>query len=106
MKRTYRFASPHGSVSCLLENGEEVLLPLFQGILRHPRAAELPALLAGHAVARKYTRLAIQFAAWPVLRRFPRRWLIQCLPGAILSSGRRRGLEFLLGISAGDASPS
>ncbi len=96
---TPRFARPSGHVSLVLEGWGELVLPLFAGILRHPRESELAALLGDSDVARKYTRQALRIAAWPVLREFPRAWLRACLPGTELPAGRRRALEFLLGVS-------
>jgi hypothetical protein len=56
----------------------------------------LPGLLLDERVARKYTRLAIEKMAWPVLRQFPRDWLIANLKSASVKPGRMRALNFLL----------
>ncbi|MBI4821503.1 MAG: hypothetical protein HY791_34905 [Deltaproteobacteria bacterium] len=96
MKRTYQFAQPSGHVACALESGESIVLPIFAGILRHATEEELRELLTRPVVARKYTRAALVDAAWPVLREFPRTWLLECLAGLDVPLGRRRALEFML----------
>ena len=96
MKRTYRFAQPSGHVTCTLEDGDRVRLPVFAGILRHLREDELAELLADPIVARKYTRRALEIAAWPIVREFPRAWLRRCLEGMELRPGRRRALLYML----------
>ena len=96
MKRTVRFARPLGRVACKTENGVEVELPVFAGILRHATLDELESLLADPIVARKYTRRVLEIAAWPVVREFPRDWLLECLQELELRPGRRGALEFLL----------
>lgn len=106
MKRTLRFAIPRGTVECRMESGETISLPLFQGILRHLTLGDLSELLHDPIVARKYTRRALEIAAWPVLREFPRCWLSACLRGLDLPAGRRRALEFMLRVEVGEASAS
>lgn len=96
MKRTCHYAQSRGFVSVSLANGERVDLPVIPGILKHPRPDELPELLQDERVARKYTRLAIEKMAWPVLRQFPRDWLIMNLVDASVKPGRMRALTFLL----------
>lgn len=96
MKRTFRFVESVGSVRCTTESGEEVTLPAFPGILKHPTVDELLQLLQKPAVARKYTVLALRKAPWQVLREFPSEWLETCLPDADLREGRVRALRFLL----------
>ena len=39
---------------------------------------------------------ALRRLPWSALRRFPRTWLLACLPDADLTEGRRRALEFML----------
>jgi len=103
MTRTYHFTSPIGRVDCRLAGGETISLPVVPGILKHPRRAELFELLSSEAVARKYTRRALEVAAWQVLKQFPRGWLIDCLEEVRLSDGRLRALRFLLGLDPGVA---
>jgi hypothetical protein len=96
MRRTCHYATSRGVVATSLASGGVVELPVIPGILKHPRPEELPELLLDERVARKYTRLAIEKMAWPVLRQFPRAWLISNLNNASLNPGRRRALLFLL----------
>lgn len=96
MKRTFRFAEKVGSVRCRLDDGGEVLLPVFPGILKHPMVDELPELLAKPGIARKYTVLALRKAPWQVLREFPHDWLESCLGEANLRAGRLKALRFLM----------
>lgn len=77
-------------------------LPVIPGILKHPRPAELAGLLQHETVARKYTRLALEKAAWRVLGEFPVDWLAQCLDGTSMREGRRQALRYLMGL---DPSP-
>jgi len=44
----------------------------------------------------KYSVTALQKAAWPVLRQFPRDWLLLCLPFAHLRPSKERALRYLL----------
>ena len=71
-------------------------MPLFPGILKHPTVEDLPRLLRNPDVVRKYTMLALSKAAWPILRRFPRDWLRECLPEANVRASRRKALDYLL----------
>ena len=96
MKRSYRFVESVGTVRCDLDSGNEVTLPMFPGILKHPTIDELRELLARPAVARKYTILALQKAPWQVLREFPRALLEACVADANLRPGRADALRFLL----------
>lgn len=96
MRRTCHYATSRGIVFVTLAGGEVVELPVIPGILKHPRPDELPELLRDERVARKYTRLAIEKMAWPVLRQFPRAWLIANLKSASVHPGRLRALIFLL----------
>jgi hypothetical protein len=96
MKRTCHFATRIGVVSVSLSSGGCVEIPVIPGILKHPRPDELPDLLKDERVARKYTRLAIEKMAWPVLRQFPREWLVMHLDSATVKPGRLRALTFLL----------
>jgi len=98
VKRTSRFLGSDGHVVCKLESGEEILLPVFPGILKHPTASELPGLLVHPNVARKYTREALRRGAWPIPKQFPHPWLLRCLDDACLLERRRRAIEFLLGV--------
>lgn len=96
MKRTFHFVKSQGAVACTLESGHVVDLPVIPGLLKHPSPAELPELLRQPAVARKYTLGALRGAAWPVLRLFPRAWLLELIPEARLPARRREALLFLL----------
>jgi hypothetical protein len=96
MTRTYKFAKPIGFTECRLADGSAVRIPVIPGILKHPRPGELEGLLQDQDVAYKYTRLALEKAAWQVLKEFPLPWLVACLAGARLREGRRRALRFLM----------
>jgi hypothetical protein len=96
MKRSYRFVESVGTVKCTLGPGQEVTLPVFPGILKHPSIDELLELLTRPAVARKYTIQALRKAPWQVLREFPRALLEACLAEANLRAGRANALRFLL----------
>jgi hypothetical protein len=98
MRRTIRFVQPSGTVVCRLP-GREVELPVVQGILKHLDVEQLSALLEDPAVAVKYTIECLRVAPWPILRLFPRSWLLECLPKARLREGRVRAIEFLLSSS-------
>lgn len=87
---------PVGSARCVLETGEEVVVPVFVGILKHPAESELPRLLSRPAVLRKYTYEALRVATWRILLQFPRAWLEACLPEAGVRPGRLKALEFML----------
>jgi len=86
-----------GTVRCRMGDGRSVAIPVVPGLLKHPSVPDLKALLRQPAVARKYTAEALRRAPWRVLERFPRRWLLELLPGARVRPARRRALEFLLG---------
>ena len=98
MRRTYRQVEPQGVVVCTTESGELIEVPVFAGILKHPDSEQLRELLTDPVVVRKYTCEALRKAPWSALRRFPRAWLIDCMPHARLRSGRRRAFQFLLGL--------
>ena len=95
MKRTFTFAAPMGTVSASLA-GALVEIPVFPGILKHPRPEDLPRLLERPAALRKYTLEALRVAAWPLLRQFPSGWLLHYLPEASMRPQRRRALLHLL----------
>lgn len=97
MTRTYRFVRSLGTTDVHLEDGTLLRLPVFPGILKHPPPDQLFSLLQDEAAARKYTRLALQKAAWQVLREFPRGWLVSCLAETEMREGRRRALDYMLG---------
>lgn len=98
MKRSLTFARPRGRVDCRLGAGRTVSLPIFRGILKHLADDQIAPLLEDPEVARKYTREALRKAAWPLLREFPREWLVECLPGVRLRAGRLDALRFMLGL--------
>jgi|GEM_PF-1532232 len=97
MKRTVHFVRSEGTVSCTVAPGRTVRAPVIPGILKHPSPQALHRLLAHPAALRKYTTLALQKSAWPILAQFPRDWLNALLPSANVRPARRRALEFLLG---------
>jgi len=96
MWRADRFVEPEGEVICTLPSGRRIALPLAPGILKHPTVEDLRRLLTEPAVARKYTIAALHKAPWSVLRKFPRRWLEECMAEAELSARRAAALAFLL----------
>ena len=95
MKRSYAFVTPRGVVACEVD-GKRIELPVFAGVLKHPTEEQLRTLLVDPDTAHKYTREALRRLPWSALRRFPRDWLLACLPGAALPEPRRRALEFML----------
>ena len=96
MKRTYKFVRSMGTVTCALPTGEEIELPVVQGILKHPRVESLREMLKNPDVARKYTREALEVAPWSVLREFPRPWLNSMMEEADIRPGRAKALLFML----------
>lgn len=96
MKQTLVYVKSLGTITCYLQSGHDVTLPIVPGILKHPSPEMLPDLLARPEVACKYTIEALRKASWPVLRLFPREWLRQCMPDARLPHGRYAALDFLL----------
>ena len=96
MKRTYSFVKKVGTLRYELSTGQEIDIPLFPGILKHLSVRDLPKVTNSRAALLKYTREALKSAPWPVLKEFPRNWLISCLDKAEIREGRRRALEFLL----------
>lgn len=96
MKMSYSFTTSLGQAECCLPDGQKLVLPVIAGILKHPSAEMLPVLLSRPESARKYSVTALQKAAWPVLRQFPRDWLLHCLPFAHLRPSRERALRYLL----------
>jgi hypothetical protein len=63
-----------------MPDGEIFTLPVVVGILKHPSAEMLPLLLSKPDAAIKYSVAALQKASWPILRLFPRQWLLLCIP--------------------------
>ena len=96
MKRTYTFVKKVGTLRYELSTGQEIDIPLFPGILKHLSVGDLAKSLNTPAALLKYTREALKSAPWPVLKEFPRSWLISCMDRAEIREGRRRALEFLL----------
>jgi hypothetical protein len=97
VKRTYRFVQAHGTARCTLASGEQLEVPVFPGILKHPAPDTLGELLTDPIVVKKYTLEALRRAPWPVLKHFDRAWLLACLDEARLSDRRRGALRFMLG---------
>lgn len=102
VRRGTAFIKPVGTVTCVLEDGRSIEIPIAPGILKHPRLEELEGLLRMPDVARKYAREALRVAPWGVVRAFPRDWLVEVLEGADLPTGRRQALEFMLDVSPPD----
>jgi hypothetical protein len=98
MKRTMTFARSLGTIRFEAAPGQVFEIPLFPGIFKHAAPGELAELLSDAATVRKYTREALRTAAWPILKEFPRDWLRTCLQHVDMRPGRRRALEFLLGL--------
>jgi len=96
MKQNYDYVRSIGTITCRMPSGLDVTLPIVPGILKHPTPEMLQSLLVKPEVARKYTKEALRKASWPVLRLFPKAWLLHCLPEARLSPGRAAALNFLL----------
>ncbi len=96
MKRTYSFVKKVGTLKYELSTGQEIDIPLFPGILKHLSVRDLPRSLNTPAALLKYTREALKSAPWPVLKEFPRSWLISCMDKAEIREGRKRALMFLL----------
>ncbi len=90
-----RYVTPSGMVARTVDE-QQLRVPVFAGVLKHPTLPQLRELLSDPVVVRKYTREALRRLPWIALRRFPRSWLAACLPSADLSEGRRRALEFML----------
>lgn len=97
MRRSAHFVRCRGTVTCQLEGGEVLQIPVVPGLLKHPTVSELRAMLGNPRVVEKYTVAALRKAPWQVLRQFPRRWLLRCIPRAGLAHSRVRAIEFLLG---------
>jgi len=96
MRRTLRFVQPRGTAVFRRPDGSAVEIPVVQGILKHLGVEDLSRILTDPDVALKYTLEALRIAQWPVLRHFPRSWLLECLPKARLPEGRARAVEFML----------
>jgi len=96
VNQTYSYVRSIGTITCKMPSGLDVTLPIVPGILKHPTPEMLPSLLVKPEVAWKYTTEALRKASWPVLRLFPKAWLLHCLPEARLSEGRTAALNFLL----------
>ena len=96
MKRTYKFAHVSATVSCRLSKDRVIVVPVVPGILKHPTTGLLQELLGNPHVVRKYTIEALRRAPWPILRQFPRNWLLECLNGANLDPPRLAAITFLL----------
>lgn len=99
MKRTHRYVAAAGTVSCTIDGGEVIDVPVFGGILKHPDLDQLRELLRDPVVVRKYTHEALRRAPWSALQQFPRSWLLARLADAKLPAPRRHALDFMLGVS-------
>lgn len=96
LKRSLRFVQRAPTVDVKLADGTLLGIPVVTGILKHPAQDRLPTLLRKPEVLRKYTCEALRVAAWPVLRLFPRDWLLDNLPHASVRPGRAEAIRFLL----------
>ena len=96
MKRALRFVERAPTVDVKLADGTLLSIPVVTGILKHPTQDRLPTLLQKPEVLRKYTCEALRVAVWPVLRLFPRDWLLHNLPHAKVRPGRAAAIRFLL----------
>ena len=96
MMRKYKFAECEGYVKCIMPDGKNIEIPVFQGILKHPTSKMLFTILKDYNVMKKYTCEAIRKASWPILAEFPREWLKKCMKDFPLSKGRKKALDFLL----------
>ena len=96
MKRSLRYVDHASTVDVTLPDGAHLQVPLIPGILKHLTQERLPTLLQSPHVLRKYTCEALRIAAWPVLRLFPRDWLLDNLPNAQVRPGRAAAIRFLL----------
>lgn len=105
MKRTFHYPQSIGTVRLKTQSGEEYLIPVFPGILKHPDAQSLINLLNNYSVIHKYTCEALKHAAWPLLKQFPVLWLETCLNDVTLPPGRHRAIKFLLSIKTGSINP-
>lgn len=97
MKRTYQWASSIATITLRHPSGRSVELPVIPGILKHPSFEDLPRLLQNPRTAHKYTILALQKSAWPILRQFPADWLRERIDEANLPPPRKQALLYLLG---------
>ena len=96
MKRALTFAKSIGTLTARSSDGETVEIPIFPGILKHPAPEELPGILRIPEVLEKYTIEALRTAPWPLLREFPRVWLLQHISAAKIREGRLQALRHLL----------
>ncbi len=96
VKRSLHFISPDQYVTCRMEDGQVLRIPVAPGILKTLEHPALQDRLQDPDVVRKYTCEALRKAPWQVLREFPRAWLRRCLPAAQVPEDRRAALEFLL----------
>jgi hypothetical protein len=96
MMHEMKFATCLGRIQCKLLDGRVIELPIYLGLLKHPRAGELSILLTNPDVARKYTVEALRRAPWNLLREFPEMWLRECIVTSGVRASRQKALEFLL----------
>jgi len=96
MRKPYRFVEVTGFAECELSDGSKVRLPVVMGIFKHATADMLRELLKKPAVAKKYTIESLRVAPWPVMREFPRSWLMLHLEEAELRPTRKAAILFML----------
>ena len=96
MKRSLRLVQGAPTVDVELAAGTLLSIPVVTGIPKHLTQDRLPVLLQKPEVLRKYTCEALRVAAWPVLRLFPRDWLLDNLPHARVRPSRAAAIRLLL----------
>ncbi|MDM8522818.1 hypothetical protein QUF80_05540 [Desulfococcaceae bacterium HSG8] len=99
MRKPYRFVEVTEFAECELSDGSKVRLPVVMGIFKHATADMLRELLKKPAVAKKYTIESLRVAPWPVMREFPRSWLMLHLEEADLRPTRKAAILFMLNAS-------
>ncbi|QTA84771.1 hypothetical protein [Desulfonema magnum] len=102
MRKSYRFPEVTEFAECELSDGDKIRVPVVTGIFKHATADMLRELLKKPAVAKKYTVESLRVAPWPVMRKFPRSWLMRHLEEADLRPTRKAAILFMLNTSAAD----
>lgn len=96
MRRSDNFAQIMGFVKCPISPGQEIRIPIVQGILKHPTIELLRELLKNPAVAKKYTIESLRRAPWKVLKEFPYSWLKLYIEEADLKPERKKAIVFMI----------